>query len=82
MPLPSWAPTLGDVVISVDTAARQAEQQGHHLGDELVILLTHGVLHLLGFDDRDAAERERMAQAERRILIPRGLDSGLVDRAG
>jgi rRNA maturation RNase YbeY len=82
MPLPSWAPTLGDVVISVDTAARQAEQQGHHLGDELVILLTHGVLHLLGFDDRNATERERMAQAERGILMPRGLDSGLVDRAG
>jgi rRNA maturation RNase YbeY len=82
MPLPSWAPTLGDVVISVDTAARQAAEQGHTIGDELVVLLTHGVLHLLGFDDRSDGERAQMAEAERSILIPRGLDSGLVDRAG
>ena len=46
-PVPDWAPTLGDVVISVDTAAQQAQAQRHSLSDELVVLITHGVLHLL-----------------------------------
>ena len=42
---------LGDVVISVDTASRQAATQGHALEDELCHLAIHGVLHLLGYDD-------------------------------
>lgn len=41
---------LGDVVISLDTAARQAAERGHSLEDECRILLVHGVLHLLGYD--------------------------------
>ena len=80
-PLPAWAPTLGDVVISVETAARQAREQGHSLSDELVILLTHGMLHLLGFDHQRAEDRIAMARAEQAILKPRGLCAGLIVRA-
>lgn len=60
---------LGDVIISKDTAARQAEERGHTLLDECRILLLHGLLHLFGYDhetgDNDANE---MAQAERKIM--------------
>lgn len=41
---------LGDVVISVETAIRQAKDLGHSLDDELKILLIHGILHLLDYD--------------------------------
>jgi len=41
---------LGDVVISLDTAAKQAKERNHSLHDECRILLVHGVLHLLGYD--------------------------------
>ena len=44
---------LGDIVISVDTAHRQAQQQGHSLKTELAWLATHGLLHLLGWDHPD-----------------------------
>ena len=44
---------LGDVVISVDTAARQAAERRYGLRDEARVLLVHGVLHLLGFDHED-----------------------------
>lgn len=44
---------LGDIVISVDTAHRQAVQQGHTLETELAWLATHGLLHLLGWDHPD-----------------------------
>lgn len=47
---------LGDVVISVETAERQAEERGLELRDELRILLLHGLLHLLGYDHEGAIE--------------------------
>jgi probable rRNA maturation factor len=81
-PFPVWAPTLGDVVISLETAQRQANTAGHSLSDELVVLLTHGLLHLLGLDHQNAKERAEMAAAEDAILQVRGLRSGLVGRAG
>ncbi len=50
---------LGDVIISVHTARRQAKQQRRPLLDELTMLLAHGLLHLLGYDhDNDETERE------------------------
>jgi probable rRNA maturation factor len=51
---------LGDVVISVETAAKQARLRGAPLVDELVLLLAHGLLHLLGFDHGTRAEERRM----------------------
>lgn len=51
---------LGDVVISIPTAARQAAQAGHSLAVEVRFLLAHGLLHLVGYDHRDAAEKAAM----------------------
>lgn len=54
------ATLLGDVVISVNTAARQAAERGHSLHDECRVLLVHGVLHLLGYDHENG---EKMRKA-------------------
>ncbi len=60
---------LGDVVISTDTAARQAQDAGITLTQELERLLVHGVLHLLGHDHvRGGPQARRMKQEERRLL--------------
>ncbi|MHC4600145.1 MAG: rRNA maturation RNase YbeY [Planctomycetota bacterium] len=53
-------PELGEIVVSAETAARQAEDQGHGFEHEIALLALHGFLHLLGRDDRDPAEREAM----------------------
>ncbi len=60
---------LGDIVISLDTARRQARQGGHGLVHELIRLVTHGLLHLLGYDhERSPAEARRMRRKERWLL--------------
>ncbi len=51
---------LGDVVISLDTARRQARAGHRLLWDEVTMLLAHGLLHLLGYDHRTASEERRM----------------------
>jgi probable rRNA maturation factor len=58
--VPVGADVLGDVVISLDTAARQAVTLGRPLDDEVLHLLAHGLLHLLGDDHRTVAEERRM----------------------
>ncbi len=59
---------LGDVVISLDTAARQARRRRVSTADEVRTLLVHGVLHLLGYDhERSAAEARRMRAMERQL---------------
>lgn len=55
---------LGDVVISLDTAKRQAAARGVSIASELDDLLIHGCLHLLGMDHLRAADRERMRALE------------------
>lgn len=55
---------LGDIVISVDTAKRQAQQQGHPLPTELAWLAAHGLLHLLGWDHPDEESLSRMLQQQ------------------
>jgi len=61
----------GDLAISLETAARQAEQYGHSLRDEVRVLLLHGVLHLAGFDhetdDGEMAAREAELRHELRV---------------
>jgi probable rRNA maturation factor len=71
---------LGDVVISAETAARQARLRRAELREELALLLVHGILHLLGYDHGTAAERRRMAKKQRVILETCGLrlDGGRV----
>jgi probable rRNA maturation factor len=73
------ARVAGDLAISIDTAARQAEAHGHSLEDELKILILHGVLHLAGHDnERDDGAMRRLEQRLRRAL---GLPTGLIERA-
>jgi rRNA maturation RNase YbeY len=68
---------LGDVVISLDTALRQAEERGHTLVDECRILMVHGVLHLLGYDhEHDAEEAKEMQEAEVAVLEALGWARG------
>jgi Predicted metal-dependent hydrolase len=50
---------LGDIVISVDTAKRQAQELGHSLEEELKRLLVHGLVHLLGYDHELGGEEEK-----------------------
>jgi rRNA maturation RNase YbeY len=59
---------VGQVVISADTASRQARRLGVPLPAELDLLATHGVLHLIGYDDRDPVEADMMHRRERDIL--------------
>jgi probable rRNA maturation factor len=58
---------LGDVVIGVGVAARQARELGHSLNDELLRLLIHGVLHLLGYDHEVPRDARRMRAKERAL---------------
>ena len=58
---------LGDVVVSLETAARQAARGGRSLDQEVLRLLIHGALHLLGHDHEEAGEARRMRVEERRL---------------
>jgi len=67
--------SAGDLAISVDTAARQAQEQGHALSVELRILMMHGLLHLAGYDhetDDGAMDRTERLLRER-YRLPQGL---------
>ena len=59
---------LGDVVLCPDVAAGQAEQARHPLRDELEMLCTHGILHLLGYDHAEAEERATMFGLQDELL--------------
>jgi probable rRNA maturation factor len=59
---------LGDVVLCPVVAERQAREAGHGTEDELQLLATHGVLHLLGFDHGDAEEHAEMFDLQGRLL--------------
>lgn len=65
---------LGDVVISVHTALRQAHARHHSVDEELAVLLIHGILHLCGYDhERGESEARRMRRRElilRRLVHP------------
>ena len=58
----------GEILISADTAARQATEQGQSLNHELALYLVHGLLHLAGHDDHDPAEAKVMAEKQSAIL--------------
>jgi probable rRNA maturation factor len=73
---PQHGASVGDVVISLDTARRQAREGGWSLAAELRRLLVHGLLHCLGHDHHTAAQAQRMAAAERRLLGRQGMVGG------
>lgn len=64
---------LGDVVISIDTARRQAADYDAPLQNELYRLLIHGILHVLGHDHEEPAERAAMEAEERRLAAAIGM---------
>jgi probable rRNA maturation factor len=83
MPMPAWADEddedeveagdaepleLGDIVISLETAARQATEHGHSLERELQFLASHGLLHLLGWDHPDDASLAAMLSRQEALL--------------
>jgi len=70
---PPMAHYLGDVIIAVPVAVHQATAAGHSFVDELYLLVVHGVLHLLGHDHMDAAEKERMWAVQDAVLADMGL---------
>ena len=70
---PPAAGYLGDVVISYPRAVEQAGAYAHPEEEELLLLIVHGVLHLLGFDDEDPREKERMWYAQNAALAALGI---------
>jgi probable rRNA maturation factor len=59
---------VGQIVVSADAARRQARRLGVPVSSELDLLVTHGTLHLVGYDDRDPVEADLMHRREREIL--------------
>jgi probable rRNA maturation factor len=72
--VPAGSPVLlGDVVLALETVAREASEQDKPIADHLRHLVVHGVLHLLGFDHLTPAEAEAMESLERSILAEMGI---------
>ena len=65
---------LGDIVLCPQVAVAQAETAGHSALDEMLMLTTHGVLHLLGFDHAEPDEEKEMFGLQREILAAFALD--------
>jgi probable rRNA maturation factor len=59
---------LGDIVMCPVVAERQAAERGHTVDEELAVLLTHGLLHLLGYDHADDGEAREMFALQNRLL--------------
>lgn len=59
---------LGDIILSLETASRQAQEHDHTMERELRFLASHGLLHLLGWDHPDAASLERMLSRQEQLL--------------
>lgn len=69
---------LGDIVISIDTAQRQAQQHGHTLQTELAWLAAHGLLHLLGWDHPDEDSLTQMLNQQAILLQTIGFSKFLI----
>jgi probable rRNA maturation factor len=60
---------LGDIVLCPSVAARQAAEAGHATEEELLLLTTHGILHLLGYDHAEPDEEREMFELQRTLLL-------------
>jgi probable rRNA maturation factor len=69
---PELLTNLGDIVISWPTVERQAKEVGHSPAYELLYLLAHGVLHLVGYDDQSEAGYEAMVAIQHKVLAAVG----------
>ena len=65
---------LGDIIISIETATRQALEYGHSLERELAYLTVHGILHLLGYDHLIEEEKQEMRREEEYVLSLLGIN--------
>ena len=65
---------LGDIIISIETATRQATEYGHSLERELAYLTVHGILHLLGYDHMTEEEKREMRHEEEYVLSLLGIN--------
>ncbi|HEY8766583.1 MAG TPA: rRNA maturation RNase YbeY [Dehalococcoidia bacterium] len=72
---PDETDRLGEVIVSFETAERQADEAGHHVEDEIAHLLVHGVLHLIGYDHVEPADETKMRTRERSILSELGYEA-------
>ena len=70
-------PYLGDILIAVPIAQKQADEKGHDLGDELSLLAIHGTLHLLGYDHADEESKNRMWSLQTAALQSLGITENL-----
>jgi len=70
---PGEAVRLGEVVISLPAARRQAKQAGHSLEREVALLIIHGLLHLMGYDHAVEADRRRMESRQDALLASLGV---------
>ena len=59
---------LGDIVICIEVANKQAEEYGHSINREICYLATHGLLHLMGYDHMEENEKELMRNLEEKVL--------------
>ena len=62
------APLLGDVVVSVETAKRAAPQFGNRWDEELLVYISHGILHLMGYRDSTPSGKKQMDEKQKKIL--------------
>jgi probable rRNA maturation factor len=60
---------LGDVVVCPQVAAAQARTAGHSAHEEMLLLTTHGILHLLGYDHAEPGEEKEMFELQRKLLL-------------
>jgi probable rRNA maturation factor len=65
---PTASGILGDVVLCPEVARTQADNAGHSMDEELLLLTTHGMLHLLGFDHAEPEEEKEMFGLQRQLL--------------
>lgn len=66
---PTPAGLLGDIVLCPEVAAQQARTAGHSTAEELLLLTTHGILHLLGYDHAEPEEEKEMFGLQRQLLL-------------
>ncbi|KRC35517.1 MULTISPECIES: rRNA maturation RNase YbeY [Oerskovia] len=60
---------LGDIVLCPEVAAQQAVTAGHSTAEEMLLLTTHGILHLLGYDHAEPEEEKEMFALQRKLLL-------------
>jgi len=66
--LGSCSTLSGEIIISIDTAKRNAKKYNNSFGNEIKLYMIHGILHLLGYDDTTKSKRELMRKKEKELL--------------